>query len=507
MRWQRSLLSRCTRRFAATAWLLLAAGSIAPIAAADDGFYDTVRERARQLAEREFTPRPVDDLPEWLAKLDFDGYRKLRFRSEMSLWSGDGLPFRARFMHRGYLFGQRVPMSVVEGASVVPLVFSPAQFDYTSFTEPPVSDALGYSGFAICGAIDASGHCAELASFQGASYFRTLGLEQTYGASLRGLAVDTASPKGEEFPEFVEFWIERPASKATTITIHALLDSPSVTGAYRFVLTPGAETRIDVHASLFPRRAVEKLGLAPLTSMFLFDEQSARVDDWRPEVHDSDGLLIANVDGTWTWRKLSNPARTHRVTRFETNSPVGFGLLQRDRDFASYEDLESRFENRPSYWVIPRSGFTEGAVELVEIPSPAEWNDNVVAYWVPKSAPAKGQEISIEYSVSALAASASLPPLARLSSARTRAGKDAHLFVLDFTGPGLGADLSAPSADIAPSRGNVRSVVVQRNPSAESWRCSFELVDTGAEPMDVRVTLRRDGAALSETVVVPWTKP
>jgi glucans biosynthesis protein len=230
------------------------------------------------------------------------------------------------------------------------------------------------------------------------------------------------------------------------------------------------------------------------------------MSDWRPEVHDSDGLLIANADETWTWRRLSNPERTHRVTRFEGPTPAGFGLLQRDRDFESYQDLESRFEHRPSYWVTPRSGFGDGAVELVEIPSPAEWNDNIVAYWVPKATAAKGQELRFEYSVSSFGDDPARPPLAYLDSARTRPGKDAHLFVLDVAGPGLD-ETSAPAVDIAPSRGSVRSVVVQRNPDEQSWRASFELVEHGSDPMDVRVTWKRDGKPLSETAVLPWTKP
>ncbi len=488
-------------------WVACAAALATGAAARQGTFYDTVRERARDLAQRDHVPRDASDLPDWLAKLDYDGYRRLRFRSDMALWSADRLPFRVHFKHRGYLFRHSIRASELDGAVVRPLVFSPAQFEYTDFDEAPVSESLGYSGFAVCAVASVTGHCDEVLSMQGATYFRTLVPGQTYGASLRGLAVDTATQKGEEFPEFVEFWIETPAPAASALTLFALLDSPSVAGAYRLVLTPGAETRLDVTASLFPRRPIEKLGCAPLTSMFLFDELSSCTNDWRPEVHDSDGLLIANADGTWTWRRLSNPERTHRVTRFEGPTPAGFGLVQRDREFASYEDLESRFEHRPSYWVTPRSGFEMGAVELVEIPSPAEWNDNVVAYWVPKIAIEKGTELRLEYSVSAFADDPSRPPLARLEDARSRAGKEAHLFVLDFAGGSLGESLPAPAVDVVPSRGSIRSLVTRRNPEADSWRVSFELVHPGSESLDVRVTWKRDGQAVSETAVLPWSKP
>lgn len=512
MRWKqkararvaRSPASRAARFLASSAcWVACATGALA----GQDSFFDTLRERARAAAEHDYVARSADDLPQWLAKLDFDGYRRLRFRPEMSLWSGDALPFHAQFMHRGYLFRHEIKISVLDGSEERELAFSPAQYDYSAFDSPPVPDALGYSGFAICGVADGGGHCAEIASFQGASYFRFLVPGQTYGTSLRGLAIDTAAAKGEEFPEFVEFWIEKPASTASTLTIYAMLDSMSATGAYRFLLAPHSPATLDVSASLHVRKPVEKLGLAPLTSMFLFDERGSKGADWRPEVHDSDGLLIASSDGTWTWRRLSNPPRTHRVTRFALENPLGFGLLQRDRTFASYEDLEAHFENRPSYWVTPRGSWGKGNVELVEIPTPAEWNDNVVAYWVPEAAPTKGQELLVEYTISAFADQGDRPPLARLASARTRPGKDAHLFVLDFTGAALEDPDEPLAADVAPSRGSVRNLVLQRNEPAASWRLSFELVDESTDPMDVRVVLKRADKAVSETVVLPWASP
>lgn len=478
-----------------------------PSLARQESVFDALRERARHSAERPYVAPATDDLPEWLAKLDFDGYRRLRFRPEMSLWRGDALPFRAQFMHRGYLFRQRVKISTLDGLEARELVFSPAQYDYVQFQSPQVPESLGYSGFALCGISADPDHCDELVSFQGASYFRFLIRGQTYGASLRGLAIDVGASKGEEFPEFVEFWIEKPSPNATTLSLYALLDSSSATGAYHFALTPGAPANMQVSASLHARKPIGKIGLAPLTSMFFFDEQRPRGADWRPEVHDSDGLLIASSDGTWTWRRLANPNRTHRITRFGLENPRGFGLMQRDRAFTSYEDLEARFERRPSYWVSPRGDWGKGAVELVEIPTPAEWNDNVVAYWCPESPPAKGQELRLEYTVSALADESGGHSLARLVSARTRAGKREHLFVLDFAGPDLDSKDPPLTVDIAPSRGSVRNVVLQSNEPGASLRCSFELVDEAADPMELRVVLRRADKAVSETVVLPWAMP
>src|SRR5207237_10612133 len=227
----------------------------------------------------------------------------------------------------------------------------------------------------------------------------------------------------------LEFRIARPPATATRLTLLALLDSPSATGAYRFVITPGSETTAEVSACVYPRRAIEKLGIAPLTSMFLFGETGSHsIPDWRPEVHDSDGLLIETSDGTWLWRPLENPERSHRITRFALDNPAGFGLLQRDRAFSSYDDLESRFETRPSYWVAPRAAWGKGVIELVEIPNAAEWNENIVAYWVPELKARKGDELAFEYTLSAYTEEPSRPPLLRARSTRVRPGKDVQLY-------------------------------------------------------------------------------
>jgi glucans biosynthesis protein len=481
----------------------------AAVARAEQPFtLDGLRARAKELAKNDYVARPVNELPEWLAKLDYDGYRRLRFRPETMLWAGDGLPFRMQFMHRGYLFRQKVTISVIDGADVRELAFSPKQFDYGANAAQTVPDNLGYSGFALRHPLEKPDRWDEFAVFQGATYFRLLAAGEVYGASARGLAIGTAAPKGEEFPDFVEFWIEKPAPGAARITVYALLDSPSTTGAFRFVLAPGAQTTADVSAYLYPRSAIEKLGIAPLTSMFLVGESRLpAISEWRPEVHDSDGLAIANADGTWTWRPLVNPEHTHRITRIPLENPAGFGLFQRDRSFASYEDLESRFEMRPSYWVAPHGGWGKGAIELVEIPTSVEWNENAIAYWVPDKPVSKGDEIPIEFTLSTFTDDPSRPPLARAMSTRVKVEKDAQLFVIDFMGPGLEAAVAGLSADVVPARGTLRNLVLQRNEPEDSERCSFELVDAGKEPLDVRVTLRRAGRAVSETLFYSWVRP
>ena len=388
--------------------------------------FEQLLQRARDLAQHDFVPREAKDLPEWLGKLDYDGYRNLRFRPEAALWATEDLPFQVQFLHRGYLFPKRVPVDEVIGEQTREVPFSPTQFAYPDGT-PPVSPGLGFSGLSFSWRAPDTRRRDEIAEFQGASYYRVLGVGQVYGASARGLAVDVAEPKGEEFPEFTELWLERPAPGDAQVVLDALLDSPGIAGAFRFVIAPGARTSADVTAVLYPRHPIGKLGLAPLTSMFLFGEDGLhRTPDWRPEVHDSDGLLVAGADGGWTWRPLCNPVRSHRVTRLPMEHPAGFGLLQRDRAFASYADLESHFELRPSLWITPRGDWGKGALELVEIPNEGEWNENVIASWVPEQPVTAGQELRFEYTLTAQLQEPERPPLAHVTATRVRPGKDSQ---------------------------------------------------------------------------------
>lgn len=485
--------------------------------APDETFsFETVRARATELARSPYAPRPTEDLPEWLAQLDYDGYRELRFRPEASLWGGEDLPFRAQFMHRGYLFRSRVRIHVVEAGVARELRFEPAQFTYRPEQAQPPSD-LGYAGFALRYRAGDPVRWDEFAAFLGASYYRLVGSGQHYGSSARGLAVDAATPKGEEFPEFVEFWIEKPAPDARQLVVHALLDSPSLTGACRFALEPGAQTAADVLACFVPRRPVEKLGLAPLTSMYLFGEDGLRrMPDYRPEVHDADGLLVREAGGAWLWRPLRNPPREHRVTRLALENPAGFGLLQRDRAFGSYEDLEARYELRPSLWVEPRGAWGRGSVELLEIPTPVEWNDNVVAYWVPEQPLKAGQELRLEYRLHATTLEPQQDALLRAHSARLRPGKDAHLFVLDFFGEEpvaasapSAAEAGAPAleARVSTPRGAIRHLTLTQDTPNGATRCSFELVDDEPAPLELRVQLWRGERPVSETFVLPWERP
>ena len=358
------------RRFAPLERILLI-GLLVACAGRTAGAFglEDVAKRAKQLAGSAYAD-PRGGVPQWLLDLNYDHYRDIRFRPERALWRDRSLPFSVQFFHPGFLYDRAESIHVVSRSGTVsPVAFSPDQFDYgRNKFESRVPQDLGYAGFRIHHPIKSTSYHDEVAAFLGASYFRAVGRDQVYGLSARGVAIDTALSSGEEFPWFREFWLVQPAPGAKELTVYALLDSPSASGAYRFVVAPGAQTRVDVELRLFPRRTLDKLGIAPLTSMFLHGESGAgELNDYRPEVHDSDGLLVAARSGEWLWRPLQNP-RDLSVASFELVSPRGFGLVQRDRDFDHYQDIEARPDLRPSAWVQPKGEWGKGRVELVEIP-------------------------------------------------------------------------------------------------------------------------------------------
>jgi glucans biosynthesis protein len=333
-----------------------------------------------------------------------------------------------------------------------------------------------------------------------------------YGLSARGVAIDTAVPTGEEFPFFRDFFIERPRPGATQIMVHALLDSRSMTGVFSFAIMPGKSTMMDVSAALFPRRKVERLGLAPLTSMFLHGNTTPAREDFRPSVHDSDGLAVWGSSGEWLWRPLANPKRL-QLSLFTEQNLRGFGLLQRSRDFRDYQDLEAHYERRPSVWVEPVGGFGAGAVWLVEIPTEAEIHDNVVAFWMPAKPPEPGQRLDLAYRLH-WGEPPHRPPVATVVATRLGrggfAGRPAdglRKFVIDFRGGAL--DKIAEAKQIEPvitvSEGKTANVEVQRLPGPAGWRLYFDFRPEGSRPQELRAFLKHGAEALTEIWSFQWT--
>ena len=476
------------------------------MAAAAFGF-DDVTALARGVAAKPYKA-PPDRLPPELRDLDYDALRDIRFKPDEALWRNDKLPFELMFLHLGRGLRDPVAVNTIEQGVVRPLAFDPEHFNYgrTKVDTQKLKD-IGYAGFRVHFPINGPTYKDEILVFAGASYFRALGKNQIYGLSARGLAVDTAGPGGEEFPRFSEFWIEKPKRGANSLTIYALLDSRRLAGAYRFIVTPGVDTVMQVTARIFPREAIAKIGIAPLTSMYTFGENQPGRDDYRPEVHDSDGLSIETGTGEWIWRPLVNPRRL-LVTSFTATNPKGFGLMQRDRQASNYEDPESLFERRPSVWVEPVGEWDAGRVELVQIPSPDETNDNIVAYWVPGQPVVAGKPIEFAYR---LRWQMQGPvPTGKAWVVQTRRGRgyvkqaDGDInFIVDFDGPvlrALGAEPKLEANVTVDSNAELREKNLYRNQVSGAWRMTVRVKRADpSKPVEMRAFVAQDGKSLSET--------
>ncbi len=471
--------------------------------------FETVAARARQLSASPYKP-VKHDLPRELKDLPYERYREIEYKPERFAWRGQRLPFEVSFFHEGMVFDQPVKINEVVGNSVREFRFDPSAFNYGSHrVDPAKLKGLGFAGFKLLYPLNQGKRKDELASFLGASYFRALGKDQWYGLSARGLAVDTALNSGEEFPRFVEYWIERPAANDKQLTIYALMDSRRVSGAYRFVIKPGNETVMEVKSRLFLRENVTKLGLAPLTSMYLFGENQPSQDtDYRPEVHDSDGLSVQLGTGEWIWRPLVNPKRL-LVTSFAATNPQGYGLMQRDRSFDNYQEIGAWYERRPSAWVEPKGNWGSGRVELVQIPTPDETNDNIVAFWVPDSPPKPKQAFDYEYRLKWQKDGENLPPLSWVTQTRrgqglTRKQDDTSFsLMVDFEGPAfkkLPEDARLDAVISADANGELLKTTVQRNEATGGWRMTmFMRRKDENKPVELRGYLRNGNTTLSET--------
>ena len=468
-----------------------------------------VQKLARTLAAEKFV-RPKEDLPKPWQDLGYDQYRDIRFKRDRAIWASERLPFLVELFHRGFIFKDAVEMYVVANGKARRLVYAPDLFTFGAGAPPlPDGTVTDFSGFRILAYLNRLDSFDECVVFQGASYFRAVAKAQAYGLSARGLALNTASQEGEEFPFFRTFWIEQPQPEARAIVVHALLDSLSTTGAYRFTIRPGEATVMDVEMTLYPRVELKRAGLAPLTSMFFFaSHDRVGIDDFRSAVHDSDGLAIWNGRGEWLWRPLINPAML-QISDFIDDNPRGFGLLQRHRSFADYQDLEAHYELRPSLWVETIGHWGNGSVQLVEIPSKSEYHDNIVAFWRPSQPIPAQSEYRLTYRLHWCWTPPAVPALATVADTRSGAGleKGSRLFAIDFVGGRL-AELShdAPvKPDIVTSAGAVKHPIAHANPARRGWRVSFVLDPAGAKLCDLRCFLKIGDEPLSEVWSYRWT--
>ncbi len=470
---------------------------------------ETVKDQARTLSASEYAKRTIE-LPPPFDKLSYDQYRDIRFRTEKSIWRGEKLDFELQPFPMGWLYESPVELWLVDNGQPKPLVADGKLFSIGPLIgEGSEAAPFGFSGFRIHGPINRADYYDEYLVFQGASYLRAVGRGQAYGASARGLALNTGRPGGEEFPMFRSFWIEKPKPGARAIVIYALLDSPSTTGAYRFVVQPGEATVIDVEATLYPRKPLAHAGIAPLTSMFLHGPADQRPQaDFRPAVHDSQGLAIWNGAGERLWRPLTNP-KTLQISAFMDKNPKGFGLWQRDRAFASFQDLEAHYERRPSVWVEPKGDWGEGFVELIEIPVEDEIHDNIVVYWKPSAPIEPGLPQTLAYRLHWAEHVPAAWSGARVATTRVGHAKkaDATMFVIDLNGAAVQDLRDLPVADVSASAGSVSNLVVQRNSELPGVRVAFELNPEGAELVELRLVLKIQDGTVSESWLYRWTAP
>ena len=496
-------------------WLARAAGRIwlslglllAAQAAVAFGFEDVARQ-ASEAVRKPYVAAPVDAR---LAGLSYDAYRSIRFRPEQALWRDGPGAFQVHFYPRGRGYQRALRLHEVTNGQVRRIDVPAATFRNDGTPEGRPGD--GAAGWRLNYPINVPERSDEVIVFLGASYFRAVSKDLNYGLSARALAIDTVGGQAEEFPEFTAFWLEKPAAGATQARFWALLESPRAAAAYEFVVRPGAVTTIDVHARLWLRGPVARLGIAPLTSMFLSGENQPVADDYRPEVHDSDGLQLALATGEWLWRPLVNP-RGVFVTSFEARGLQGFGLMQRDRAFHRYEDLEARYDRRPSAWVQPLSDWGAGRVELMQFGTPDETNDNVGAYWVPQVQPTIGQPLDLSWRIQVGGVGLAQPPGSWVTQSRRGHGYREgalpanHLqFHVDFDGPALQglADGSVEAVISGSDNATGLRAIVQPHTVSGGWRATVDVQRLDPRrALELRLFLRTRGGAgeprvLSET--------
>jgi glucans biosynthesis protein len=472
--------------------------------------------RAQALAAQPYVA-PQSNLPEVFSRMQFADYQKMQPRREGFEWAQLDTPFKLAFYHQGMQFNTPVRINEIVAGVAHEIPYDPARFDFGDLHfDAQQTRNLGWAGFRVLYPINQAGKDDEIMSLLGASYFRVLGKGQIYGLSSRGLAMDTGLPVAEEFPRFREYWVRRPAAGERQLTIYALLDSPRATGAYQLTLTPGSDTLLDVQSRVFLRAAPAKLGVAPLTSMFLFGpNQPMPEPNYRPAIHDSNGLAIHAGNGEWIWRPLNNPPQL-QVSRFTVEHPRGFGLLQRGHEFTRFQDLKDRYDLRPSAWIEPRNDWGKGWVELVEIPTPDETNDNIVAFWVPEKMPEAGVPLQLDYRMHWTLDEPALmgDGLSWVSQTLRARGEryqpnlirqsDGTLALLvDFVGPSLKSlpdDAPVQVQVGASSNVEVVDAHVQRNPASQGWRLTYRIrIKDLAQVSELRAALILGDKTLTET--------
>ena len=485
-----------------------------PVTNTKFGYSDVVR-KARDLGMAGYDNNPPA-LPDALSRLDAEAYRDIRFRPEKALLNTPSTTFRAQMIHMGPAYKRPVTVNVIRDGVPTSVPYAPALFDLgkTKFERAlPVN--LGFAGFRLSYPLNDPRSQDELVYFMGGNAFRMLGRNQRLGLTARGLSLGEGGTEPEETPHFSEFWIEQP-NNTDRVTVFALLDSPSATAAYQFVVYPATETVIEVTVTLFPRKVLTRVGIAPLSSMFISGENDQRINgDFRPELHDSDGLLMQTGSGEWIWRPLRNPAQSNTSSFLDTN-PRGFGLMQRDRNFDHFQDLDQGYENRPSYWIEPRGDWGDGRIDLVERPASDENGTNIMAFWTPRNPLEAGQNQTWSYRIRTTSAESKLHPAGRVLNtfvANAAAGNGRETpppgtkrLIVDFTGGNLAYFYSAPDQIKLVATASVGKIVqstLTPNPRIDGFRATIDVALLPGQSTDLQIHLK----AGSRTVTETWAYP
>jgi glucans biosynthesis protein len=470
-----------------------------------------VAKMARNLSKQPYKA-PSAPLPDEFASLTYDRYVEIKNKPNTAIWATDRVGFALEPLHRGFIFSTPMQINLVENGAVRTLRYDPSLFDFGHVTPPANLPDIGFSGFRVLQG-HADGSFTQVAIFQGASFFRALARGQNFGTFSRALSIRIADPIGEEFPIFRAVWIEMPSLASNALVIHALLDSDSVTGSYRFTMRPGDATIIDTECTLFPRTAIEHYGLATMTATSLLGPiDRRRSDDIRPAVGELSGLQMLTGHGEWLWRPVSN-RDTLQISAFVDENPSGFGFLQRDRDFNHFQDDDQHWELRPSIWIEPIGDWGKGNVTLVEIPSVSEVNQNVIAYWQPTAALAAGSETSFAYRQFWCWSPPSSPTSASVVDSRggrtpgAPANSRRRRFLVEFTGDmfanAQNASDIAPNLKVAP--GTVIGIRTFLSRERKSFRVLFDVDPASETYIELRLLLQMQGNPISETWLYRWT--
>ncbi len=466
---------------------------------------------ARELAKQPFFA-PANALPEPFSGLNQEQYGEIRTKPETALWADQNRGFIVEPLHRGYVFDVPVLVYSVEDDVVLGIAYDQNRFTFGKLNPPQNMPDLAYSGLRI--SVVEDGKQREIANFQGATFFRSQARGQLRGGMARAVSIKTGDPRGEEISQWRAFWLERPTIGQPLI-VHAIADSESLVAAFRFSIRPGDVTLIDTEVTFIARSPVDNIGFGGMQAMHFFGPASPRrsADDYRAAVHEASGLQIQRGNGEWVWRPLNNPGQL-QVSSFLDENVKGFGLVQRNREFLFYQDDDQHFEMKPTIWIEPLSEFGVGVVQLIEIPTEADFNQNIVAFWRPKNPLQPGQEVNIAYRQFWCWQVPERPDIGAVFSTRVgRVGAKRRRFVVDFSLGQLSqdaksGDLQSGDLKIALTNNNVGTIVGQRliyDAERKTARVMFDL-DPGNETLiELRLLLEAGSKALTETWLYRWT--